>query len=69
MAPRKTPSADMAMMVMRMGSSVFSMLPGPLISLLSTSHADAVQNPNVVHGDVSPALPLYQTFDHHLEEK
>lgn len=35
MAPRKTPSADMAMMVMRMGSRVFSMLPGPPSSLFS----------------------------------
>ncbi|TNN47676.1 hypothetical protein EYF80_042119 [Liparis tanakae] len=38
MAPRKTPSADMAMMVMRMGSRVFSMLPGPPSSLVSSEY-------------------------------
>lgn len=42
MAPRKTPRADMAMMVIRMGSSVFNMLPAPLIWLVSTKSGYSV---------------------------
>lgn len=42
MAPRKTPRADMAMIVMRMGSSVFSMLPAPLIWFVSTKSGYSV---------------------------
>ena len=30
-------------------------------------HAESIENPNVIHCDVSPALSIHQAFDHHLE--
>lgn len=42
MAPRKTPRADMVMIVMRMGSRVFNILPAPLIWLVSTKSGYSV---------------------------
>lgn len=32
-------------------------------------HAESIENLNVIHSDVSPALSIHQTFDHHLEKK
>lgn len=32
-------------------------------------HAESIEHLNVIHSDVSPALSLHQTFDHHLWEE
>lgn len=32
-------------------------------------HAEPIENFNVIHSNVSPALSLHQPFDHHLEIK
>lgn len=31
-------------------------------------HAESIENLNVIHSNVSPALSIHQTFDHHLEK-
>lgn len=31
-------------------------------------HAESIENLNVIHSNISPALYIHQTFDHHLEK-
>lgn len=62
MAPRKTPSADMAMMVMRMGSRVFSMFPGLLSSLLSCERESIAVETQKHSQSVSYSLSDTPTF-------
>lgn len=36
---------------------------------LAVSHVQIVQDLDIVHSDITPALPLHQPFNHHLEKR